>query len=432
MGKYLKLSYDISSHEIPTTKVPEFQYRVTPFPASDLINISICNCELITNEKNRKVYYLKFSRENINFHYEPGYTIGILPSNSIELVNRILIRLGLEDVADQCYKLSLDESATKKLIPKHLPVYGTLRNLLLHNVDLTSAPKKLFLKSLLEYTTDEKECDTLLFLCSPKGSIEYQTLISSYTKRSVLGLLEMFPSCQPPIEVLLKHLPPLLPRAYSISSSPLNEEYLSITFNVDTFPDNQRGLCTSWLERCIHEYEKTKHVEVPIYLRNPSSFVLPEDNSVPIILIGTGTGISPFRGFLEHRHLNIAGGASYGKSWLFYGCRDSNRNYLFKSDLKEYLASGALSRLCESFSRESETNKYVQHEIEKYTEELGTWIVKDNAIVYVCGDFLRILPAVKEAVLKVLVESQDFPENDAQLYLKEMEEKGRYIVDNWN
>lgn len=85
--------------------------------------------------------------QNINFHYEPGYTIGILPSNSIELVNRILIRLGLEDVADQCYKLSLDESATKKLIPKHLPVYGTLRNLLLHNVDLTSAPKKVYYSS---------------------------------------------------------------------------------------------------------------------------------------------------------------------------------------------------------------------------------------------------------------------------------------------
>lgn len=288
----------------------------------------------------------------------------------------------------------------------------------------------MFLKSLLTYTKDEQEKENLTLLSSPKGSREYQTLISSYTKRSILGLLEAFPSCEPPVEILLEHLPPLLPRAYSISSSPLNEKYLSITFNVDTFTGNNKGVCSRYLETCITSFKENKTCKIPIYLRTPSNFVLPKEN-VPIIMIATGTGISPFRSFLEHRHLKISEGTSYAKSWLIYGCRDSGSNYLFKEDLKRFLGTGALSRISECFSRESKPKQYVQDAIKKNSEEFSSWI-QNGAVIYVCGDFMKVLPAVKKAIVGVLMDFQELTEEDAQLFVKKMESDGKYVVDSWS
>ncbi|XP_044761908.1 methionine synthase reductase-like [Coccinella septempunctata] len=426
----LKISYDKDLNEIPPNEYAATKYRITPFSSSDIISSSICKYELITNEEDRKVYHLRFSTDNTCFNYQPGYTIGILPSNCENLVEKILVRLGLEHVADKCYHVCVEQINAKKTLPKHIPICGTLRNVLLHNVDLNSVPKKLFLRSLINYTEDENERDKISYLCSPKGSTEYLSLISNHSKRSVLALLETFSSCKPPIEILLEYLPPLLPRPYSICSSPLNNDYLSITFNVDKFSDGSKGLCVSWLEKCIRKFENDKQCLVPMYLRSPSKFVLPQDDSVPIIMVATGTGISPFRGFLEHRHLQPE--KSFGKSWLFYGCRDSGSNYLFKEDLKKFVASGALTRLSECFSRESGTKEYVQDVIEKYTDELGYWILQDEAVVYLCGEFSKVLPAVKKAILQVFMSYRHLQEDDAKLLMKKMEDEGRYIVDSWN
>ncbi|KAK9871110.1 hypothetical protein WA026_011394 [Henosepilachna vigintioctopunctata] len=434
MQSVLHISYDLSPSEVTHDNSTNLKYRTTPFAISEIYQVPIYNYEILTNEESRKVYQLKFSLAEIPFNYSPGSTVGILPSNDESLVEKLLKRLGIEIYCNKTYNLSISSDTTKKnaCIPKHIPQSSTLRSVFLYHVDIKSAPKKVFLKRLLPFVSNKEEYEELEFLCSPKGSEKYNKLISSYQNRSLLPLLNQFPSCMPPVEILLEHLPPLFPRLYSIASSPLNDNTLSITFNVDTFGSNEKGVCAAWLEQSINKFEKSKHSLVPLYFRVQSDFKLPENNFIPIILVATGTGIAPFRGFLEHRHLKISlMKESFSEAWLFYGCRDSKENYLYKADLQTYLNSGALTKLIESFSRETTNKSYVQQNIEIYGEELSFLILEKSAVIYVCGDFVKVLPEVKNSFINILIKFKNFTKENAELYLQDLEKTGRYILDKW-
>ncbi|KAL3279683.1 hypothetical protein HHI36_017189 [Cryptolaemus montrouzieri] len=260
MQNYLSISYDIlSSNEVRTCDdSTNFKYRLTPFFSSEVLSLPIHSYEILIDEGNRKVFKLNFSSHNTFFNFEPGLTLGVLPNNDENEVDQLLMRLGVESVADNYFKLGILSNTKRKnaCIPKHIPECCSLRKVFLQHVDIRSVPKKLFLKSLIPYVEDAGERNELELLCSPKGSEQYNELISSYSKRSLLGLLNRFTTCNPPVEKLLEYLPPLLPRPYSISSSPLIKEYFTITFNVDTFSNNEKSLCSSWLEKAFMSLRK--------------------------------------------------------------------------------------------------------------------------------------------------------------------------------
>lgn len=234
---------------------------------------------------------------------------------------------------------------------------------------------QLFILALSRHTKEENERKVLEYICSKEGSSTYTTHVLDQNL-CILDIFIIFKSCKPPVEVLLANLPRLLPRPYSIVNSGLRDtNVIKICFSVMNLRNNRKGLTTSWLQRILEENSlenKMKKLsinggecgKIPIYLRkNISGFTMPSDLEVPMILIGPGTGIAPFIGFLEERQLlkikdpNI----KLGKVWMFFGCRYSKLDFLYEETLKLFVEKGILNKLCTAFSREENSNiKYVQ------------------------------------------------------------------------
>lgn len=237
---------------------------------------------------------------------------------------------------------------------------------------------QLFLLALSKYTKDEKERKSLEYLCSKEGSTAYTTHILD-KGLCLLDIFTIFRTCVPSIEVLLANLPRLLPRPYSIVNSGLkNNRTVTICFSVMTV-NNRKGLTTGWLENIVLNTnsnlenqlqnltlsnEGTNKYKVPIYVRkNISQFCLPDNAEIPLILIGPGTGIAPFVGFLEERELvqQCNSDTKLGESWLFFGCRNPELDFIYKDELTGFLSRGVLNELKTAFSRiKNSENKYIQ------------------------------------------------------------------------
>lgn len=277
-------------------------------------------------------------------------------------------------------------------------------------------------------TASDKE--KLHYICSPNGSDAYFSLIANEGK-SLLGLLKTFPSCRCPLARLLEHLPPIKPRPYSISSSPLiSEKSIKFTFSVVHHDDGSEGVCSGYLARIAADIAAQQLI--CFYFRKPTKFQLPHDDSAPIIMIGPGTGIAPFIGFLQHRYiLKNNERAVFGKTWLFFGCRYSNRDYLYKNELEHFLRSEVLNELFVSFSREDDKKFYVQHNMEKQGSAFCDLVVNDNAVIYVCGDARNMMKDVKKAVVDIVVRCGQKTRAEAETFVAELQRNGRYIEDAW-
>lgn len=305
---------------------------------------------------------------------------------------------------------------------------------------------QLFLQILSEYASVREDKEKLLFLCSPSGSNEYMQLLTQ--RKTLIDLLEMFPSCKPPIERLLEHLPSIKPRPYSISSSPLLSDELWITFSVVTFDNGQKGLCSEWLQQIASQYISSQtnlSVEqnvcnssvcslpkIPFYFRKPNQFTLPSDVTIPIVMIACGTGIAPFLGFLQHRDLRIKTGEAitFGDASLFFGCRYANRDFLYKEELEGFLKSGALKKLHTAFSREKVEKVYVQHLLQQNGDELVN-IFNKKGILYVCGEAKNMARDVRAAVIDILIKYALYSREAANSFVEQLEKDERYIQDIW-
>lgn len=280
---------------------------------------------------------------------------------------------------------------------------------------------QLFLKNLIKYTDDDKEKALLEQICSSNGSDQYIKLLE--TTPTLLALFESIPSCQPPVEVILEHSSPLNPRCYSIASSPLSDQFW-ILFNVLEMPNGLKGICTSWLEQIIKAQDFSK--PVPIYFRQPGKFRLGNSASANI-LIGTGSGLAPFMGFLNHKSLD----GCVADMWLFYGCRYSDRDFLCKKDLLNYVADGTLVKNCWAFSRDSKKKQYVQDKIVKNKEEFATWIFEKEAVVFVCGERKTMVCDVKEAIVESIMAHKKCEKARACIILEALVNCHRIIIDSW-
>lgn len=235
---------------------------------------------------------------------------------------------------------------------------------------------------------------------------------------SLLTLLEAFPSLNPPIAVLLEHLPPLQPRPYSICSSPLSN-LLEITFFVSHYPNGTKGVCTGYLENLI--LTKTPK-PVSFYFRKPGIFRIP-DLALPVILIATGTGIAPFRGFFQHWTIK----EEFGDVWLFYGCRYKDQDFLYREELNKFMCGGVINRMNVTYSREGEEKRYIQSDIERKGEEFVDWINR-GARIFICGDFKTVVRDVRNTIKDNLMKFSGMSENEAESFVK----GDRVVVDTWN
>ncbi|NXL28395.1 MTRR reductase, partial [Glaucidium brasilianum] len=392
------------------------------------------------------------------FDYQPGDAFYVMCPNNVNEVEELLQILGLSEKGEYFVCVKVKQGTKKKgaAHPQHIPERSTLKFILTWCLEIRAIPKKAFLRALVECTSDAGEKRRLQELCSRQGASDYTRFIRD-SNVCLLDLLHAFPSCKPSLNLLIEHLPKLQARSYSVSSSNLYQPgKLWFVFNVVEFPAcparpvSRKGVCTGWLAELVapllHPNKNTLDTKggrpstekIPIFARPNNTFHLPADPSVPFMMVGPGTGISPFIGFLQHRQMLREEHTDweFGETWLFFGCRHQDRDYLFKQ-LKCFLENGTLTHLKVCFSRDTSTAevappKYVQDVIRLYAKEVARVLLKERGYFYVCGDKKHMADGVSDAVVDILSMEMEADKLEAMKILATLREAKRYLQDVWS
>lgn len=418
------------------------------------------------SDVDRRVVHIQFDLSGSGIEYGPGDSLGVLPENDSALVDALLAHLGLDgskwfaltpqrDGANA--KAERGAGGVSPSVPRplqHIKWPCSVRDAFLHGVDLTGPPKKSMLRVLAEYCDDDGEKAKLMHLCSREGRQEYmETIIKG--RRAFIDVLFENKSCKPPLDALLDALSPLAPRMYSISSASSAASAVptvpgphkaEVAFTAVQYPTvsggTRKGVATWWLENmamCLldNSLSETKaDPRVPLYLRKGGSFSPPASVEVPWIMIGPGTGVSPFRGFLQQRRIALSSSSSPGDCWLFFGCRDKTKDYLYGDELEAFAADGTLTKLCVAESRKNPDKKvYVQHLMLQHKDRLRKLIVEQDAYIFICGDGHGMAKDVHSTLVEIISsgEGQDkFDAKEADDMLTAMTREGRYVKDVWS
>lgn len=354
--------------------------------------------------------------------YKEGDHLGVLPVNSEKNINRILKRFGLNG-KDQVILSASGRSINH--IPLDSPV--SLLDLLSYSVEVQEAATRAQIREMVTFTAcppHKKELEALL-----EEGVYHEQILKK--RISMLDLLEKYEACEIRFERFLELLPALKPRYYSISSSPLvAHNRLSITVGVVNAP--------AWIGEGTYEgvasnYLAQRHSkdEIICFIRTPqSNFELPKDPETPIIMVGPGTGIAPFRGFLQARRVQKQKGTNLGQAHLYFGCRHPEKDYLYRTELENDERDGLIS-LHTAFSRlEGHPKTYVQHLIKQDRINLIS-LLDNGAHLYICGDGSKMAPDVEDTLCQAYQEIHEVSEQEARNWLDRVQDEGRYGKDVW-
>nr|QEG78946.1 CpC573 [Chrysomela populi] len=379
----------------------------------------------------RSCMHIELDIEGSKMRYESGDHLAIYPVNDAALVEK-LGRLCGKDLETIFMLINTDEESSKK---HPFPCPCSYRTALTHYLDITQNPRTHVLKELAEYCSDEAAKAKLMLMSStsPEGKALYQSWIIE-DNRNIVHVIEDTPSCQPALDHLCELLPRLQPRYYSISSSPkLYPNTVHITAVVVEYDTptgrHNKGVATTWLKTKIPDPDKEPML-VPVFIRK-SQFRLPIKPQTPIIMIGPGTGLAPFRGFIQERDLIRSEDKSVGETILYFGCRKRKEDFLYGDELLGYEKSGSLT-LHLAFSRDQQQKVYVTHLLQQHAEEVWRVIGENSGHVYICGDAKTMAFDVRSILAKILQEKGQMTEQQALAYLKKMETQKRYSADVWS
>ncbi len=343
----------------------------------------------------KETWHIDFDLAGCGLDYVVGDSFGIFAKNDLGLVDQIIALLGASHTTE---------------------VRGrTLREVLTEDMSLSPAPDSLF--ELLSYLTGGAQREKARALAQgedPDG--DAATL-------DVMAVLQKFSNVRPHPEAFVEALEPLQPRLYSISSSHnATPGKLSLTVDCVRYVVGKRkrlGLASTFLAERIQPGD-----EVKVYVQKAHGFALPEDPKTPIIMIGPGTGIAPFRAFLLDRR---ATGAP-GKNWLFFGHQRSESDFFYSDELNAMKTSGLLTRLSLAWSRDGAKKFYVQDRMREVGREVWTWLA-DGANVYICGDAKRMAKDVERALVDIVAQFGARSTDEAIGFVAELKKKGRFQQD---
>jgi len=357
----------------------------------------------------------------IGVTYQEGDHLGVFPRNSKQNVERILKRFRLNG-QNQVILTASGVSAS------HLPLNRAvaLSAILGHSVEVQEAASRAQIREIAAYTACPPHKTELLALLT-EGVYEDQIL----KKRvSMLDLIENYEACEMPIEKFLELLSPLKPRYYSISSSSrASERCASITVAVVREQawngrGEYRGVASNYLA------ELKTGDDMVIFVRSPESgFQFPQDPETPIIMVGQGTGVAPFRGFLQARAKLRQEGKTLGEAQLYLGCRNEIDN-IYRDELEQYERDGLVTLHRAYSRREGEPKTYVQHVMANHAKELIR-ILDGGGRLYVCGDGCKMAPEVENEIQKAYMLVHETDKQAAVKWLDQLQSIGKYAKDVW-
>ncbi len=343
----------------------------------------------------KETWHIEFDLAATGLDYTVGDSFGVFPINEPALVDAVVRAVGARHGAS---------------------IGGRpLRDVLGDSISLAPAPDSLF--QFVSYLTGGERRQKAKALAAgedPDG--DAATL-------DVLGALEKFPGLRPDPEAFIEALEPLQPRLYSISSSPKGHpSRVSLTVDTVRYAVGRRtrlGVASTYLGERAQPGDAVK-----VYVQKAHGFGLPADPSVPIIMIGPGTGVAPFRAFLHERMATKAA----GRNWLFFGHQRRDTDFFYEEEFAGMKAAGVLTRLSLAWSRDASEKFYVQDRMRQVGRDLWTWIA-DGAHIYVCGDAKRMAKDVERALVDIVAQFGARSTDEAISFVAEFKKKGRYQQD---
>jgi sulfite reductase (NADPH) flavoprotein alpha-component len=339
--------------------------------------------------------------------YKAGDSLGVFPTNRASEVGEIIDRLHATG----------DEPVSPAMLKLPAPI--SFREALSHRLAL-GGPTAKIIGTLAAKATDAAEKAKLEALLKPEAK---EQLTAFLDDREYADLLAEFPSARLTPQELVDHMRKLMPRLYSIASSArVHPTEIHLTVAVVRYTTNHRerhGVCSTFLaDRVVVGQTPT-----PVFVSN-SHFGPPENGATDCIMVGPGTGIAPFRAFVQDR---IATAAT-GRNWLFFGDQKHATDFLYQEEWENYLATGKLAKLDLAWSRDQGVKVYVQDKMRANAAELWAWI-KGGAAFFVCGDAKRMAKDVDQALHDIIAEQGGMSIEQAQAYVKEMKKDKRYQRD---
>ena len=368
--------------------------RKNPYPAELLKRVKL-NAEGSAKE----TIHLEFKLEEAALTYEAGDSLAVLAHNADDVVQDIITLTKLNSsslVKIKGESYTLLESLTSKL-------------------DITTLSLSV-IKRYNELISDNQ----LEELLKPENKNDLQDYISG---REIIDLLYEFPAEELSADALISIMRKLPSRLYSIASSPkAHPQEVHLTVGVvryHTHGRERKGVCSTFLAERISKGSKAE-----VFVTTNKKFKLPVNNETPIIMVGPGTGIAPFRAFIEERKATNA----TGKNWLFFGDQHYTTDFLYQSEWQNYLNEGILTKLDVAFSRDQKEKIYVQNRMLDNSRELFAWLEK-GAYFYVCGDATRMANDVDDALHYIIEKEGGLEQEDAKAYVKKLKDEKRYLRD---
>ncbi|MFD2618653.1 assimilatory sulfite reductase (NADPH) flavoprotein subunit [Terrilactibacillus laevilacticus] len=370
--------------------------KTNPFKAEVLENINLNG-----RGSNKETHHLELDLEGSNLTFEPGDSLGILPENDPAIVNAIIERLGWNP----------DESIT---LNKQGDILS-IREALSTYFDITTLTKPLLEKAA--ELSDNEELKQLV------ESNNREDITAYADGRDLLDLIQDFGPWKASAADFIKILRKLPARLYSIASSlKANPDEVHLTIGKVSYHAHGRdrkGVCSGQIAEQVKTGDR-----LSVYVQKNDNFRLPENPNSPVIMIGAGTGVAPYRAFLQEREaLGTA-----GESWLFFGDQHFVTDFLYQIEWQKWLKDGVLSRLDIAFSRDTAEKVYVQHRMLEKSKDLYQWLEK-GAHVYVCGDEKHMAKDVHQALLTIIEKEGNKSPEEADDYLASMRKEKRYQRD---
>lgn len=389
-----KAANDVAITTDLSTAAVQTHTRENPYHAT------LVDKKLLTHPSSSKqTMHVGFDLTDAELQYEAGDACGVLAQNDPVLVDEILTLL----------PFPATDTAS---LPKSEPL--TVEELLRRHLQVTKLTREV-----VQRFAEKAQCRTLSSLLTSEAG-ELETYLHG---RGLIDLLHAYPGVLSNADELVELLPKLAPRLYSISSSPsAHGRELHCTIGVVSYTAHGRergGVASTMLGQRMEVGAR-----VPIYLQPNKRFRLPKDAAAPIIMIGPGTGVAPFRAFLHERRAL----GHTGRNWLFFGERSAKTDFLYCREMKSFVEDGHLTRFDTAFSRDQEHKVYVQDRMVEAGAEFFRWL-NDGASIYVCGDASRMAKDVDVALHRIVETHGGLTSESAQEYVSALHEQYRYHRD---